>query len=254
MKKRADKILLGTLLAVFLFFGAAVYAEEQQEIVSPESELYETTRLMEDTEYEYTEDNGEKALLQDEYADKRILEAEDLLKNDNEEAAEAILEDYNEHVEEVEKNLDEARKSGHDIADIEALVAEKFAKRSERLTALLEREDLPQQAKEGISRALTNQERAAQRFADALLTAKEAREQARERSEAVREQAEERAEAIREQLEERASEAREQVEERTSETREQAGRDTGEIREQTERKTDLPDLRSRDSQSTRGPQ
>ena len=241
MKKRADKILLGTLLAVFLFFGADVYAEEQQEIVSPESELYETTRLMEDTEYEYTEDNGEKALLQDEYADKRLLEAEELLENDNEEAAEAILDDYNQHVEEVEQNLDEARKNGGEISDIEALVAERFAKRSERLTALLEREDLPQQAKEGISRALTNQEKARQRFADALLKAREAREQAGERAEAVR------AEAVREQAEERIEAAREQAEERV-EAREQAEERANETREKLEERNDLSDIRSRNPQ------
>lgn len=249
MKKRAEKILLGTLLTVFLFFGVAVYAEEQQEIVSPESELYETTRLMEDTEYEYTEDNGEKALLQDEYADKRLLEAEELLENDNEEAAEAILEDYNEHVEEVEQNLDEARKNGGEISDIEALVAEKFAKRSEKLTALLEREDLPQQAKEGISRALTNQEKAAQRFADALQKAREAREQAQERANEAREQAGERAEAAREQAEERAEAAREQAEDRVSETREQAEERASEIKEQVKEKPDLSDLRNRSPQS-----
>jgi len=213
-------MLLSALLIVFLFFGSAVYAEEQQEVVSPESELYKIVRLMEDIEYEYTEDYGEKALLQDEYADKRLLEVEELLTSDNEEASEAILKDYSKHIQEVQQNLNEARRRG-DVIGIESLVAQKFAKRTEHLTALLQREGLPLQAREGITKALANQENARQRFTDALLKAREAREQANLRAGEFGEQAERRMEEVREQIEERVRENREQTDPKAKETREQ---------------------------------
>lgn len=213
MKKSVNKLFVGIVVTVFLFFGAVAYAEEQQEFVSPESELYETVRLMEDTEYEYTEDNGEKALMQAEYAGKRLLEVSVMLEGRNEKAVAAILKAYDQHIQEVQQNLDEARINNQDISGIEAVLAEKFAKRSEKLTALLQREDLPQQAKDGISTALANQEKASQRFAEARQRASEAKEQAGEREIEAREQGEQRAIEARERAEERAEEAREKAEE-----------------------------------------
>lgn len=191
MKKLADKILVAALLTVFLFFGAAVYAQDDQDIVSPESELYETVLLMEDTEYGYTGDNRGRALLQDRYAEKRLKEVNLMLEGRNEKAVAAIVKAYERHMLAVEKNLDEAKEEGQDIVDIEALLTEKFEKRSEKMAALLERDDLPEQAKAGIAGAIANQERAMQNFANARLKAQEAREQSEEKAIEFRERAEE---------------------------------------------------------------
>jgi uncharacterized protein YoxC len=93
---------------------------------------------MEEAEYELTEENGEKALLQDEYADERLKEAEIVLEEGDEQKAEELMEDYNEHVQEIEQNIDAAKEAGEDISKVEEIVAENIKKRSENLSALLE--------------------------------------------------------------------------------------------------------------------
>lgn len=57
-----------------------VNTENEQEtgetVVTPDSELYDTIRLIEEGEFDLTEDSKEKALLQDEFAEKRENELE----------------------------------------------------------------------------------------------------------------------------------------------------------------------------------
>ncbi|MDR5658853.1 DUF5667 domain-containing protein [Serpentinicella sp. ANB-PHB4] len=212
------KLIVTSMVGVLLISGT-VYADEQQEVLTPESELYETIRLIENNEYELTEAYEEKALLQDEYADRRLEEMEEVLKEEDQEAAERLIEDYNEHIEEINKNLELGRGLGNDITNVESLVAQNSLKRSENLSTLLEREDIPEEAKEGISKAIENQNQVSERLAEALEKASQAREQAEERANEAREQAEERNTQAREQAEERAVEAREQAEERANQGR-----------------------------------
>lgn len=163
MKKMIASMTVGLLL-----MGGNVFAAEGQEILDPNSDLYDTSRLMEEVEYELTEENGEKALLQDEYADARLNEAEVVLDEGDEQKAEELMEEYNEHLQEIEQNIEAAIEAGEDILQVEEIVAENSQKRSEKLSTLLERENLPEQAKVGIFKALENQKMAELKFMEAL--------------------------------------------------------------------------------------
>ncbi|OIJ22395.1 hypothetical protein BKP45_07095 [Anaerobacillus alkalidiazotrophicus] len=178
MKKIITSITVGLLL-----IGGNSYSAEEQEIIKPDSELYDTSRLIEEAEYELTEDNGEKALLQDEYADKRLSEAEMAFDEGDEQKAEELMEDYNEHMQEIEENIEAAKEAGDDISKVEEIVAENSQKRFENLQALLEREDLPEAAKLGIKKALENKKMAQQRFSEALKKAEAARGNVKEKQE-----------------------------------------------------------------------
>lgn len=167
-------------LGIVIAGGQASANENTEEVVNPSSEFYETTRLMEKAEYELTRDNGEKALLQDEYADERLKEYEVALEEGNDETAQKLMEDYKEHIQEIEYNIKNAKKAGEDISKVEKIVAENSQKRTEQLTALLKREDLPEEAKAGITEALENQEKAMKNFAEAIQQAKEAQQRADE--------------------------------------------------------------------------
>jgi hypothetical protein len=172
MKKKVLCIVLG----LTLLFAGQTFAEEDVEVVNPDSELYDTTREMEDAEYDLTEDTGEKILLQDQYAGERLDETEIALENGDQETSEELLEDYNEHVQERDKNIEEAKAAGEDITEVETVVAENSKKRSENLSALLEREDLPEGAKAGITKALENQEKAMPKLESAKEKAEAARQ------------------------------------------------------------------------------
>lgn len=172
---KIKKTVLSSTLAAALVIGGVVHAEEnstseieivehyETPIITPEFELYETIRIIEEIEYELTEDVTEKILLQDEYADKRLAELEEMVEVGLDDKVEELLEDYEKHMEEVEKNLEEAREEGTDLTDLEDVISDKKAKRFENLLLLLEREDLPEQAKTGVSKAIANKQRAMER-------------------------------------------------------------------------------------------
>src|SRR5690606_20528176 len=141
---------VGTLLT-----GTTSFAEDNVSIVDPYSELYDTSLLVEEVQVDLTEDITEKALLQDQFADERIEEVEIVLENGDEEKAENILEQLDETVQEVDELLEESVElEDGDQEIVEEVIAEKTKKRTEKLTALLEREDLPETAKAGIAKAL----------------------------------------------------------------------------------------------------
>lgn len=173
------KIVISTTLVAALSFGGGVFAEEdvqgvdtevevtESTVTAPDSELYETVRLIEEAEYELTEDITEKILLQDEYAEKRLAEAEEMIELGNDEQVEELLEDFENHMAEVDNQLVEAEETETDYTEVEQIVAEKTEKRFENLLSLLEREDLPEQAKKGIAKAIENKQRAMERSAKA---------------------------------------------------------------------------------------
>ena len=172
------KIVSTAILVGGLTVGGATFAEQEVESevevgienettveVTPESDLYDTIRLIEEGEFDLTEDSKEKALLQDQFAEKRENELETAIETGNEEGIEKILEDQEKHLLAIESILEEAEAIGEDLAELEEVITEIVAKRSRNLLALLEREHLPEQAKAGIRKALANQERAMERRA-----------------------------------------------------------------------------------------
>ncbi len=210
-------------------------------VVTPESNLYEAIRLIEEAIYDLTEDTTEKALLQDEYADNRLEEAEEMIETGNEEAAEELINDFETNVIEVETVLGETETAGEDLSEVNEVnevIIENGAKRSQNLLALLEREDLPEQAKAGIRKALANQERAMQRAAKAIEKAEEEAVNAIEKAEVEAVNAIEKAEveAVNEiekaeekevekeskKVKENAEKAKEKAEEKAEKAREKA--------------------------------
>jgi Domain of unknown function (DUF5667) len=252
MKKLlASGIVLGSLFVA----STAVSAEETSpEIVSADSELYETVRVMEDTEYSLTESPEEKIILQDDYAEKRLLEAIEQLENGDEESAEELLNEYDEQVQHIEESLENAVDDNEDISNLETIVEENAKYLKENLLALLEREDLPDTAKAGITKALENQARAMKNFAKALEKAElammngnsnngskdkdeveENLDDTNEAAEKADEEAEKAAEKAQEEAEKAEEKAREEAERAEEKAREEAERAEEKAREEAKR-------------------
>lgn len=175
------KKFLISFITITLLLSGTVFADggekDKDEIVSPDSELYDTTRLIEDNEYELTEDSAEKALIKNDNADKRLEEADKMLEEGDEEKAAKLIEDYNEIITTIQTNLEEAMNNQEDgVSDIEAKIIERSQVRGERLNRMLSREDLPAEAKAGMVKAYQNHMRAMER----LVLKKQEREQAKE--------------------------------------------------------------------------
>ncbi len=102
------KWLTITTLSVF-FVGSTAYANENEEetSITPEDELYDTSLLIEETELAFTEDQIERALLLDEFADDRLSEIEVLVEAGNLEEAETLLEEYQKYLDSLESELEE---------------------------------------------------------------------------------------------------------------------------------------------------
>ncbi|WNF36629.1 DUF5667 domain-containing protein [Bacillaceae bacterium IKA-2] len=136
---------------------------ENSEIVTPLSNLYEAIRQMQDATIYLTKGPAEKALLQIELAEKRVAEAKVMIGNGIQEVADQLLIDSEKSADEAELVLEEAEEMGEDVSDVKEIITEMNAKRSQNLLALLDRENLPEQAKDGIRKALANQARAVER-------------------------------------------------------------------------------------------
>ncbi|SDM18569.1 DUF5667 domain-containing protein [Sediminibacillus halophilus] len=217
------KTIVSSTLGLLLLFAGNVYAAEDETAVDPNSELYDTSRVIEEAEYELTEENSEKALLQDEYADDRLNEAEVSLDKGDEANAEELLEDYEEHVKQAEEDMEAAKENGEDISTVEETLVENSQKRSENLRALLEREDLPEEAKAGIAKALENQQKAEQNYLAARKKAEEAQEVAQEEAqEETQEKEQEKAQEKQEKAQEKAQEKQEKAQEKAQEKQEKA--------------------------------
>ncbi|WP_096200660.1 DUF5667 domain-containing protein [Bacillus sp. FJAT-45350] len=165
MKRFTICVMLSSILVV----GTASAEEQETTYVNdPNSPLYELIHAIEKVKYEYTEDWEEKIDILLENANKRMLEIEENEVVDPD-LANRIIEHIQENIEEIEKKLDEAEENGEDITEIEEEVVLHHSNRGNNLLVLLERENLPEQAKAGIRRALANQERAMEKRAEAKL-------------------------------------------------------------------------------------
>ena len=149
------------LVTISMLVPGLVFAEETEGVLTPESEVYETVLLIESAAYDLTEDPEDKVLLEEEFADNRLEEIEEvILQEGDPEVVDELLEDLDEHLSLIDENIEKIRLQGADIEVIEAAVAAKFADRTAKMNALLAREDLPEQAKAGIAKAIANQAKA----------------------------------------------------------------------------------------------
>ncbi|PKR78086.1 hypothetical protein CEY16_09215, partial [Halalkalibacillus sediminis] len=237
MKKQLLFLVLGTGLFVG---GGHVFADETEEVVRPDSELYDTTRIMEEVEYDLTEDTSDKAILQDQYATKRLKESQVAMESGDLETSEQLLEESNLSAEQADADLTEAKSSGDDNAEeVEKSLSASLEERTKELTKLLEREDLPEEARQGISNAIKQVEHVVQRAKQreelqSKLAADEITEEEfgsemkalaetfKEEAKKNREEARKNREKREDEVEKDEEEAREEAEEREEEAREEA--------------------------------
>lgn len=158
MKKQ---MLLGVIagFAILLINMEAMADENSEAAVDPNSEFYQTIRLLEEAEYELTEEHGDKALLQNEFAEKRVEETIVLTDLGLEDRTQELMEDYNNHINKMTTNIEQAKEDGESVSEVETMVYDNGEKQAKKLVALLEREDLPAAAKAGIAKALENQKK-----------------------------------------------------------------------------------------------
>jgi hypothetical protein len=158
------KFLTTIILIGGLTMGGATYADN---LKSTDTSLEETLRLMEESVVELTEDAKEKVFLQNENVEKRFVKVEEVVKYGEEEEIIEVIEDFNRNTEILENILVEAELDEEEFTELEEVITNISKKRTQNLLALLERENLPEQAKAGIRKAIANQERAMLRAAGA---------------------------------------------------------------------------------------
>ncbi|WP_214829143.1 DUF5667 domain-containing protein [Exiguobacterium algae] len=163
MKKELVTLVLGTSM----FVGGHAFAEEAETVISPDSELYDTTRMMEEIEYELTEDASDRAILQDQYATERLEESEVAIENGDVETAEELLEEANESAEQADEDLTEASTSeeedAEEVEEIEKEFSNSIEKHALVLEKLLAHKQLSDKTKFGISNAIKQLERIMER-------------------------------------------------------------------------------------------
>ncbi|MFB1051886.1 DUF5667 domain-containing protein [Paraliobacillus sp. JSM ZJ581] len=245
MKKQLFSVILG---AGLLVAGGQVLADEAEEVISTKAELYDTTRLMEEVEYELTVDKIDKAILQDQYATERLKEAKAAIEDGDIESIDQLIKESQANTNQADADLTEAKSTDDDndpeeVEEIENTLADRLEERIEELTALLEREDLPEQAKINISYVIEKldnlKERAEQReelqamLASGEITKEEYKSEMKKLAEKYKEEAKKDKEEALEREEERKEEVEEREEERQEEAleREEEGKEEAAERE-----------------------
>ncbi len=158
------KMITTAILVGGLTMGGATFADSIEETgidaIIPE---------MIEAEAQLTNDLVERAIIQDSYTENRLEKIDIVIGTGtgDDQVFQQLVEDIDQNITAIENIVDEAVKIGDDIAELEEVISEIIMKRSQNLLALLERDQLPEQAKAGIRKALANQERALARVAKA---------------------------------------------------------------------------------------
>lgn len=175
------KSFVSLLIALFIMgIGGGILAGEGDDPVGPENPLYNAARGVEESQIDLVNTASEKAAFQNEFAERRMAAIENadyMAEADLEE----LLGDLNGHERALGLLLEGM--SGPDAEEIIALVDEASKKRGEKLENMSKNENLPQSARDGMKRALENQEEARKKMADALREAQQKREAAGEQGE-----------------------------------------------------------------------
>lgn len=171
MKKQIFSLALGLTLTVgyghFYAHAEGTTDATDSQVVDPNSATYDTSRLIEDSVYDLTDDSAEKALLQSDYAEKRVEESELALHDGDTEQAQELINESNDSAEQATEDLNEAKTDdSKDVSDVVKQLQENTQTRVEHLTSLSAK--LPQQAQEGIAKAIDNQKKALEKATAAL--------------------------------------------------------------------------------------
>ena len=194
-----NKKLVGIImLAVFLFAGSAVFAQTnslEDPGMLPDHPLYFMKRGAESVGTFFRFGDEAKANRYLELAEKRISEANALAEGGNPELAESVLERYRNQMEKGLERAERAKEKGRDMDQVLERVSEASLKHQEVLAGIYER--APEQAREGIQRAMEASQAGGERALNSV--SEERREAARENIRQKREEVEGRLEGLRQE-------------------------------------------------------
>lgn len=167
------------LLALTLLLSTAAFASEQEVNIFPGKGLLQAMRSIQEAQGRLVESAGEKAAIFTQTAEQRLAFLEN--PGENHRYCAALAGDLANYERRLGQTLEEA-KGGPDADRVVALVEADTVRRGERLRAMLEAEDIPDEAKEGIQQALKNQARAMEHCREALRKAEGNWERAQEQA------------------------------------------------------------------------
>jgi len=222
------------ILTVSLILGSVALAEEgseteEKDVLMPDDFTYEIGQLVEEAQYELSEDAAEQAEQQNEFAERRMIA---LQGDKNGEHVVSLLEQIEKHEGRLCRALEALAANGEEsldeeeglVEEIMERVEEATRKRSERLGELADDESMPEGARAGASRAIENQENARRKAFEAMENARKGLDKEDVDPEEVREEARERArEHMPEEVNDRPSEAPSPENDAAEEARQEAG-------------------------------
>jgi len=153
---------LVALLALCLIMAGAALAVEEEGVITPEDILYDAATLIEDVQYDLTEDSQEKALMQNEFARRRFQAVRELAGKNSKQIGE-VLTALAGHERELGRLIDDVTNE-----DVILLVTQASERRGQDLLLMSQDENLPEEARQGMLKALANQEMAMEKFREAM--------------------------------------------------------------------------------------
>ncbi len=164
-------------IALLLFVSGSVLANDAGDSgnsLMPDDISYGTVLAYETAQYDLVKDLKEKIGMKNEFAERRLRALEVLEMVNNQVALEAVLNAFQSSEVELLSLVEELDSS--DLETVAALVIEASEQRMMRLEEKSEDETLPEEARNGMKKALENQEMAMEKFQGALQMAQEARD------------------------------------------------------------------------------
>ena len=172
------KIALICVLSLLLSSAGLVFAGETT--TTPESPLYSVIELIENTVMELTDGNVETASWALQFADEKINMLENEAANGRPAFVDELITRNEELMERAKAEISSAPGDQEELGQAVERYEEAHVRRTSKLTEILGRDDLPDGAKDGIEKAMGNQENAYENFMSAMEKAQEARQNGEE--------------------------------------------------------------------------
>jgi hypothetical protein len=190
------KIAISILIMPFLFVGLAQAQTNDlpDPGILPDNPFYFLKSWSEGIGTFFTFDEVRKAERFLDLSEKRLAEAKALVEKGSMDHATRAIERYEEQLEQAMQRAESGKEKGMDTDEVLERISERTLKHQEVLADVYER--VPEEAREGIKRAMENSMREHEEALQAI--SEEKREEAMERMETKREEARDRAEEARE--------------------------------------------------------
>ena len=167
-------------VASLLTLGGAALAAQETGLILPDNPLYHAGNALEEAQADISENAVEQVVLRNERVGKKLALLEEVTREGKPEFVDQLLEEFDEQNRNLREALDGV--GGPDAEKIYELVTEANKQRSERLEEMIADDSLPQEARDGVAKALENQEQAMMKMQEGLDRAQEAREKASQRA------------------------------------------------------------------------